>query len=66
MRISSPMFQKLRICDQLNAISDKVSNTDMVTITLKGLIKDNRYFVSSLGGRTMPPTFIELTGILLQ
>ena len=23
------------LCDQLNAINDKVSNTDMVTITLK-------------------------------
>ena len=54
------------LCDQLNAIGDKVSNIDMVTITLKGLIKDYQYFVSSLGGRTTPPTFIELTGILLQ
>jgi hypothetical protein len=28
------------LCDQLDAIGDKVSNIDMVTITLKGLIKD--------------------------
>ena len=54
------------LCDQLNAIGDKVSNTDMVTITLKGLIRDYQYFVSSLGGRSKPPTFIELTRILLQ
>ena len=54
------------LCDQLNAIGDKVSNTDMVTIILKGLIRNYQYFVSSLGGRTMPPTFIELIGILLQ
>ena len=54
------------LCDQLNAIGDKVFNTDMVTITLKGLIRDYQYFVSSLGGRAMPPTFIELTRILLQ
>ena len=38
----------------------------MVTITLKGLIRDYKHFVSSLGGRTTPPTIIELTGILLQ
>ena len=49
------------LCDKLNAINDKVSNTDMVTITLKGLIRDYQCFVSSLGGRTTPPTFIELT-----
>ena len=54
------------LCDQLNAIGDKVSNTNMVTIALKGLIKDYQYFVSSLGGRVKLPTFIELTGILLQ
>ena len=28
------------LCDQLNSIGDKVSNTDMLTITLKGLIRD--------------------------
>ena len=46
------------LCDQLNAIGDKVSNYDMFTITLKGLIKDYQYFVSSLGGRAKTPTFI--------
>ena len=54
------------LVDQLSAIGDKVSDTDMVTIALKGLIKDYQYFVSSLGGRAKPPTFVELTGILLQ
>ncbi len=38
----------------------------MVTITLKGLIRDYHVFISSLGGRAQPPTFSELTGILLQ
>ena len=38
----------------------------MVTITLKGLIRDYHVFISSLGGREKPPTFNELTGILLQ
>ena len=54
------------LCDQLSAIGDKVSNFDLVTITLKGLIRDYHVFISSLGGRAKPPTFYELTGILLQ
>ena len=54
------------LCDQLSAIGDKVSNSDMVTITLKGLIRNYHVFISSLGGRAKPPTFNELTGILLQ
>ena len=54
------------LCDQLSAIGDTVSNTDMVTITLKGLIRDYHVFISSLGGRATPPTFNELTRILLQ
>ena len=54
------------LCDQWNAIGDKVSNIDMVTITLNGLIRDYQYFVSSLGGRSKLPTFNELTWILLQ
>ena len=54
------------LCDRLSAIGDIVSNSDMVTITLKGLIRDYHVFISSLGGRAKPPTFIELTGILIQ
>ena len=38
----------------------------MLNITLKGLIRDYHVFISSLGGRATPPTFNELTGILLQ
>ena len=38
----------------------------MVTIALKFLITDYHVFISSLGGRAKPPTFIELTRILLQ
>ena len=53
------------LCDQLSAIGDKVSNSDMVTITLKGLIRNYHVFISILGGRAKPPTFNELTGILL-
>ena len=54
------------LCDHLSAIGDKVSNSDMVTIALKGLITDYHVFISSLGVREMPPTFNELTMILLQ
>ena len=54
------------LCDQLSAIGDKVSNSDMVTITLKGLIRDYHVFISSVGGREKPHTFNELTRILLQ
>ena len=54
------------LSDQLGAIGEKVSNSDLVTITLKGLIKDYQVFISSLASRAKPPTFTELTGILLQ
>ena len=36
------------LCDQLSAIGDKVSNSDMVTITLKGLIRYYHVFISSI------------------
>ena len=36
------------LCDQLSAIGDTVSKTDMVTITLKGLIRDYHVFISSI------------------
>ena len=45
------------LCDKLSAIGDKVSNFDMVTITLKGLIKNYHVVISSLGGRANLPTF---------
>jgi hypothetical protein len=54
------------LSDQLSAIGEYVSKYDMVTITLKGLIRDYHVFISSLGGRAQPPTFSELTRILLQ
>ena len=54
------------LCDQLSAIGDKVSNSDMVTITLKGLIRYYHVFISSIWDRAKPTTFNELIGILLQ
>jgi len=43
-----------------------VSNTDLLTVTLNGLVQDYQIFVSSLSAREEPPIFDELTGILLQ
>ena len=42
--------------------------TDLVTITVKGLVQYYKLFISSLSARENPPTFDELqfTGILLQ
>jgi hypothetical protein len=54
------------LSDKLGDIGEKVSNTDLVTITLNGLVQDYQIFVSSLSAREKPPTFDELTGILLQ
>jgi hypothetical protein len=54
------------LSDQLSAIGENVSKYDMVTITLKGLIRYYHVFISSLRGRAQPPTFSKLTGILLQ
>lgn len=54
------------LSDQLGAIGKKVLNTDLVMITLKGLLKDYQVFISSLVAREKPPTFTKYTGILLQ
>ena len=54
------------ICYQLSAIREKGSNSNMVTITLKGLVRVYHVFISTLRGRVQPPTFNELTWILLQ
>lgn len=54
------------LSDKLGDLSEKVSNTDLVTIILNGLVQDYQIFVSSLAAREKPPSFDELTGILLQ
>ena len=54
------------LSDKLGDIGEKVSNTDLVTIILNGLVQDYQIFVSSLAVREKPPSFDELTGILLQ
>jgi hypothetical protein len=52
--------------DKLVNIGETVSNTDLVTITLNGMLEDQHMFIAGLAAREKPPTFEELTGILLQ
>jgi len=54
------------LSDKLGDIGEKVSNTDLVTMTLNVLVKECQVFVSSLSTREKPPIFDELIGILLQ
>jgi hypothetical protein len=54
------------LSDKLGDIGEKVSSSDLVTITLKGLVQDYKVFISTLSTRQKPPTFDELAGILLQ
>ena len=54
------------LSDKLGDIGEKVSNTDLVTIILNGLVQDYQIFVSSLAAREKLPKFDELTEILLQ
>jgi hypothetical protein len=47
-------------------IGETISNTDLVTITLNGMLEDYHMFITGLPAREKHPTFEELTGILLQ
>ena len=38
----------------------------LVSITLKGLLRDYKIFISALAARQTPPTFAVLDGILVQ
>jgi hypothetical protein len=51
---------------KLGDIGEKVSNIDLVTISLNGMLEDYQMFITSLAVREKAPTFEELTGILLQ
>jgi hypothetical protein len=52
--------------DKLGDIGEKVSNTDLVTIALNGMVEDYQMFITGLAAREKAPTFEELTCILLQ
>ena len=64
--ISSFLGRIKEVKDKLRNIGKKVSSTDLVTITLNGMLEDYQMFITSLAAREKPPTFEELTGILLQ
>ena len=57
-----------RIKDLRDNLGDigEVSSTDLISITLKGLLPDYKIFISSLAARQTLPTFTELGGILIQ
>jgi hypothetical protein len=52
--------------DKLGNIGETISNTDLVTITLKGMLEYYQMFITGLTAREKPPTFEELTGIFCK
>jgi hypothetical protein len=52
--------------DKLGDIGEKVSNIDLVTISLNGMLGDYQMFITSFAAREKAPIFEELIGILLQ
>ena len=42
--------------DNLGDIGEEVSSTDLICITLKGLLPDYKIFISTLATRHTPPT----------
>ena len=52
--------------DKLGDIGEKVSNIDLVTISLNGILEDCQMFITGLAAREKAPTFEELIGIFLQ
>ena len=51
--------------DQLGAIGEKVSDSDLVTLTLNKMADEYQTFISVLSAREKAPLFDELTVILL-
>jgi hypothetical protein len=64
--VSSFLDRIKKVKDKLVNIGETISNTDLVTITLNGMLEDYHMFITSLAAREKPPTFEELAGILLQ
>ena len=64
--VSSFLGRIKEVKDKLVNIGEIVSNTDLVTITLNGLLEDYHMFITGLAAREKSPTFEEMTGILLQ
>ena len=54
------------LSDKLGDIGEVVESTDLVIISLKGLVLDYKVFISALAAREKPSTFEEIIGILIQ
>jgi hypothetical protein len=64
--VSSFLGRIKEVKDKLVNIGETISNTDLVTITLNGMLENYHMFIIGLAAREKPPTFEEMTGILLQ
>jgi hypothetical protein len=64
--VSSFLGRIKEVKDKLVNIRETVSNADLVTIILNGMLEDYHMFITGLTAREKPPTFEELTGIFLQ
>jgi hypothetical protein len=52
--------------DKLGDIGEKISSTNLVTVTLNGMLDEYQIFITSLVAREKAPSFDDLIGILLQ
>lgn len=52
--------------DKLGDIGESISNRDLVTVTLTGMLDEYQMFIIGLSAREKAPTFDELAGILMQ
>jgi hypothetical protein len=52
--------------NKLGDIGESISNANIVTITLNGMVEDYQMFIIGLAAREKAPTFEELRGIFLQ
>eukprot|EP00253_Pinus_taeda_P018031 PITA_18031 len=52
--------------DKLGDIGESVSSTDLVTVTLSGMLDEYQMFITGLSAIEKAPTFDELAGILMQ
>jgi len=54
------------LSDKLGAIGEKVSDSDLVTLTLNRMTDEYQTFISGLSAREKAPSFDELIEIMLQ
>jgi hypothetical protein len=64
--LSSFLGRIKEVKDKLGNIGEIVSSTDLVTITLNGMLEDYQMLITGLAAKEKSFTFEELTGILLQ